>query len=526
MPRKRWPYLCVGITVFCSWGRHKNDSKVTGEIKISDVVAEKVVSLSSSIDVAYSTMPEGSDIPWEHLGLTVTYNSGRTHVLTDEEIKEHCSTAGDSTIVAGKNCDFDIYYDGLESGIKATVKIVGVEKKLNALSVVLRSDAGDELSASVPAKVFYIGDEITTDDLFVVAYYSNGKDKIVDYKNYVIETKKLTSVENVVKISLKENADVSTEIKIVAKEPRLTEKGISVTYNGPTTIMEGQSVSKDELVVVAHYENGDIVLKDSEYTIEQYTIQNQVETEIKIWYKGVMTSFKVTGSPAPTVGITVTPKPTATPEPTTGVTGTPEPTAKATATPKPTAKATATPKLTAKATATPKPTAKATTSPKAVEKETFTWKSSNAKIKLQKTSAKTTYKIYTNKTIKLTPSVTKGNVYYQIVKSGKKVTSKWKKVNKQITIKSTTKACVYIKYTLNGETVTKKTKGFILDKKAPKISVSKAGKLKVTDKNSGIKSIKDGKKKVKNGTILKKGVHKIVAIDKAGNKKTVKVTIK
>lgn len=501
---------------------YKNDSNVTGEIEVPDVVAEKVVSMSSNIDVAYSTMPEGSDIPWEHLGLIVTYNSERTHVLTSEEIKEHCTTTADSTIVAGKTCDFDIYYDGVESGIKATVKIIGTQKKLSALSVVLRSEAGDELSASAPVKVFCIGDTITTDDLFVIAYYNNGKDKIIDYKNVVLTDVKLTGTENIVKVSLKEDASVATEIKVTAKEPELIGEGISVMYNGPETIEEGHKVTDSDIVVVAHYENGDVILKNGEYTIEQYIIQNQVETEIKIWYKGFMASFKVLGIPAtktPTVGpwdpkVTGTPgiTTTPTPKPTEGVMVTPVPTTSEEPTPTP--KPNVTDKSDKKATPTPG------------KKQTFTWKSSNKSIKLVKTSAKTTYKIYTNKTIKLTPSVTDGDVYYQIVKSGKKVGKTWKKVNKQITIKSNTKACVYIKYTLNGKTVTQKTKGFILDKKAPKISVSNSGKLKVTDKESGIKSIKDGKKKVKNGTILKKGVHKIVAVDKAGNKKTMKVTIK
>jgi hypothetical protein len=510
---------------------YKGDSSITGEIKVENVVAEKIVSMSSNIDVAYSTMPEGSDIPWEHLGLIVTYNSKRTHTLTAEEIKEHCTTASDSTIVAGKACDFDIFYDGVESGIKATVKIVGTEKKLNALFVTFRSDA-DEISESVPEKVFYIGDTVNADDLFVIAYYNNGKDKITDYKDYVISNAKLAGKDNTVTIALKEDTNVSTELKVSAKEPVLTDAGITVTYSGPTTIEEGHQIDLSDLVVVAHYENGNVVLKEGEYTIEQYTIQNQVETEIKIWYKGYVSSIKVIGSPSTTTLVpTMTIEPIATPVPTM--------TTEPTATPVPTTttelKATPIATMTTEPTATPVPTkvvstnttvTKATATPVPTKKQTFTWKSSNKSIKLQKTSAKTTYKIYTNKTIKLTPSVTDGDVYYQIVKSGKKVGKSWKKVNKQITIKSTTRACVYIKYTLNGKTVTKKTKGFVLDKNKPKISVANSGKLKVTDKDSGIKSIKDGKKKIKNGTVLKKGVHKIVAVDKAGNKKTMKVTIK
>ena len=86
---------------------------------------------------------------------------------------------------------------------------------------------------------------------------------------------------------------------------------------------------------------------------------------------------------------------------------------------------------------------------------------------------------------------------------------------------------VYIKYTLaDGKTIQKKTTGFVLDTKAPTVKVAKNGKITVTDNASGVKFIKDGKKKIKNKSVLNKGVHKITVQDKAGNKKTVKVTIK
>lgn len=171
----------------------------------------------------------------------------------------------------------------------------------------------------------------------------------------------------------------------------------------------------------------------------------------------------------------------------------------------------------------------ATTTPQPTKKAgKFTFKSSNKKIKLQSRSTKTTYKIYTNKAIALTLNQSgNGKVYYQIVKKGSKVNSnKWKLVKNQIVIKKDMKACVYVKYTQNEKTVIKKTKGFVFDKTAPKVLVTKSRKLSVKDSGSGVKKIMVDGKKVKNGVKLKKGIHKVIAYDKVGNKKALRVTVK
>lgn len=80
---------------------------------------------------------------------------------------------------------------------------------------------------------------------------------------------------------------------------------------------------------------------------------------------------------------------------------------------------------------------------------------------------------------------------------------------------------------------------FKVDRTAPKVSgisnkkkYKKSVKIKVSDKVSGVKSVKvDGKKvslsKIKKGyKVSRKGSHKVVSYDKVGNKSTVKFTIK
>ena len=153
---------------------------------------------------------------------------------------------------------------------------------------------------------------------------------------------------------------------------------------------------------------------------------------------------------------------------------------------------------------------------------------SSKKVKLVDTKKRTSYKTVLNKTLTIKASLTDGKVSYQIVKSGKKLSAKnWKTLKKSVAIKTNGKMSVYIRYKLkSGKTITKKTTGFVLDTKAPTIKVARSGKITVIDNLTGVKSIKDGKKTIKNKSVLKKGVHKITVTDKAGNKKTVKVTIK
>lgn len=190
----------------------------------------------------------------------------------------------------------------------------------------------------------------------------------------------------------------------------------------------------------------------------------------------------------------------------------------------PTGKPTNTPIVEPTASPTGKPTNTPTMKPVATEPVKFSCTISNKKIKLESLNKKVKYNVYTKK---FSIKATGNNVYYQIVKNKKSLSKKgWKKLNGSVCLKSNMKACVYIKYKDNdGKFITKKTNGFILDKTAPTVKI-KRNKLYVSDNLSGIKKITDNGKIIKNKSALKKGVHRIVAIDKAGNKKNKKIRIK
>lgn len=220
-----------------------------------------------------------------------------------------------------------------------------------------------------------------------------------------------------------------------------------------------------------------------------------------------------TAIPTVTAAPTATEIPTITPEPT--VTARPVITANPIITEEPEITVTSIPTVTTAPTKTPNPTATPVS-----DKTTVT--SSLKGVKLVKTSTKDSYKVFTNKSLKLKIKTNGKNLKYQIVSKGKKLGKSWKSTKGAVTLKKS--GVVYIKYTLNGKEVIKKTVGVIIDKKKPSIKVS-GRKLKATDKGSGIKYIKVNGKKVKNNSKLKPGKKKIVVMDKAGNKvaKTVKI---
>lgn len=159
----------------------------------------------------------------------------------------------------------------------------------------------------------------------------------------------------------------------------------------------------------------------------------------------------------------------------------------------------------------------------------------NSKIKFASSKS---YKIYLRKNAVF--QFSGKNIFdltYQLVEKGKKVDAdKWRTVwNNEIAVsKKNVWNVLYIRYkTASGKHVVKKTKGFYIDKTAPVINGVKnnavyRGKvnIKYKDKQSGIKSAKLNGKLIKSGTVVwRNGNYKIVAADKAGNKKTVSFRI-
>lgn len=442
---------------------------------------------------------EGQVINPEHLSIYINYNNHKREELSETE-KDKCIISNDK-IAVGENELKIKYYEN-----ETVCKIIGIERKIVALKA--------EKSQLCEEKTWYTNDVVSKEDFVITATY-NDDTVDEDYKDYSItkETEILLQEMNTIEFidNSEDNAGVKCTFEDFAATPLKVTELTAVYDTGKYPVEVGKEIDIRNIEVTATYNNGLVENDVKDFTIADYEIKEGYN-EITVLYKEGKATIKVQGVVLNPTKVPTTPKPTAVEEPTLVPTVIEEPTV----TPKPTV----TPSQEPKATVTPRPTA--TKAPIAQ----FTYKSSNSKIKLYSTSAKTTYKVYTNKTIKLTPKAANGKVYYQIVKKGKKMSSKaWKTVSNSVSIKTNMTACVYFKYTQNGKTVIKKTSGFVFDKTAPKISVSTKGKLTVKDTGSGIKKITANGKTVKSGAILKNGKYTVVATDKAGNKKSVKVII-
>lgn len=440
---------------------------------------------------------EGQVINPEHLSIYINYNNHTRKELTE---KDKCIISNDK-IVVGENELKIKYYEN-----ETVCKIIGIERKIVALKA--------EKSQLCEEKTWYTNDVVSKEDFVITATY-NDDTVDEDYKDYSItkETEKLLQEMNTIEFidNSEDNAGVKCTFDNFAATPLKVTKLTAIYDTGKYPVEVGKEIDIRNIEVTATYNNGLVENDVKDFTIADYEIKEGYN-EITVLYKEGKAVIKVQGVVLNPTQVPTTPKPTAVEEPTLVPTVIEEPTVA----PEPTV----IPSQEPKATVTPRPTA--TKAPIAQ----FTYKSSNSKIKLYSTSAKTTYKVYTNKTIKLTPKAANGKVYYQIVKKGKKMSSKaWKTVSNSVSIKTNMTACVYFKYTQNGKTVIKKTSGFVFDKTAPKISVSTKGKLTVKDTGSGIKKITANGKTVKSGAILKNGKYTVVATDKAGNKKSVKVII-
>lgn len=172
----------------------------------------------------------------------------------------------------------------------------------------------------------------------------------------------------------------------------------------------------------------------------------------------------------------------------------------------------------------------------------FIQKSSSKSIKLYDDYENINYSAKLNKPLSLT--IKKGidvtEIRYQLVKKGKKVSKNaWEQLKigdtTVLNIKSAVNCNLYfevVKAVDGGATY--KTNGFTIDTEKPVISGVTNGKvykkpvtIKVTDKISGVKSIKLNGKKIKSGQkVSKKGNYKLVVVDNCGNTKTIKFIIK
>lgn len=311
------------------------------------------------------------------------------------------------------------------------------------------------------------------------------------------------------------------------KDGGCTYKNIvqNISVSAKTILTDGDIITGQKVKVTATLTDGvEVELSEGSESdvLGYYWKDKEIKKNMTLIFMGKEWNFSLN-----TVVPTLTPKPVATKTPTPtpyySVTKTPS---RVTVIPNPSGLPII---ITGKPEKTPTPTPKiqkATPTPKAKATKLIV-KNNGKNISLYKKDKAVKYNTFVNKlniTTNVSPSSVK--VYYQMVKSGKKVNNKqWKqaKNKRKITLKAQGKYCVYFKFKSKGKTIIQKTKGFYIDSEVPTVKITSNFTIKATDKGSGIKCIKVNGVKVKNGYKLQPGSNDIIVLDKAGNKKRINV---
>lgn len=377
---------------------------------------------------------------------------------------------------------------------KLFIKYISDDKIFyKTLDILVEKKMLQELRLELKKGDYFLGEEITPENINVYACYNNGKSEEVAGKCQFENAKLEKLGENLVVVNYTEDGITKSEtIKINAKEPQLIS--IEAKYD-QYEVSEGE-ISRKLLLVTAYY-NNNTEKKVEDYKILPYKIQGGKKTQITIYYNGVTCYFEV-------VGKVEEPKTT---EPPKNV-----------------------------PTSTPKSPQK-TKVPSKAKSSSFKIKSNISKVVLSKRK-ENVYNIYTNKNVKFTISAKNiKQIKYQVVKSGKKKSSKkWRKISRNsVTLKNNMKnIVVYFQY-INGrgKKVEVKTKGFTIDKIAPVSNIKNRRKYKnniklsFKDVGSGIKKAVLNTKVIKNGKkITKNGTYRLQLLDKAGNKRVFCFSIK
>lgn len=488
-----------------------NDLVADLTISALDVVPVKVYAFFDSTKYSYK---DGQEIDPKSVAVTVEYNNGSRK--SGEEIS-YAYTINEK--VRTKDC------------MTATVTYEGVESESFLISVIPKEVSHIKVTSSVLSAIE--GTRIVPTAITgIEVFYNNGKSDVLDALTIDYEEVVFSNYEIVA------NAANTITVTYLGKSDTITIYGIPNTiasiyaeYKGSGAVV-GSTLTPEDVAVYALNGNGAVTNITQGILLENATIYTVGENRVTIHYGSHSCTITVTGLPTGTANA-----PTDTELENLQPTGILLPDAAAseghkTDTDGGEKKEVGTPSLENKdsvVSASDMAGSAVPASASALQVQ--------ANVKNIQLAVKVDYKVYTNKTIKLTvvPENAK-NVSYQLVKKkGKVQDDKWLAVtNRAIIIKKTARPVViYFTYTdATGSVQMVHTNGFYVDKKKATVNVKAGGTYKkgykLTFKDAGgIKSaILDGKK-VKSGVKVKKrGSHTILVTDKAGNKRKVVFKVK
>ena len=498
------------------------DLQTKVEVPTKELVPTKI---AASFEKTNAYIEGQKEFDLDAFHVAVTYNSGLVKDNYDKKnlvlTKENCKV---ETLVS-TSTEIKVKMVYMENGVSVdTTEIVVpvTPKKLTEISAVSKVDS------MVEGTIF---PQSNLEALTLT--YNNGNTETLDATSLdfdqleIQQDKIVADQDNEIKITYQ---GVSTTITVHGVKKEI--ESVEAKYMGQPVVV-GQYLKLSDVEVTVFYNNGQSEVLSSGYVVKDADCQivKVGDNEIKVYYDtfeatiivpGITEDMNIVSSHVPTSTSIVT---TGNTTDHTEVMNTIAPTNNAEQTTTNNAEPTTTNN------AEPTTTNLAVNTIPSTVISTFNITSNIKNLVL----GQTTKTVYTNKTVQLQIASDKiSNLQYQLVTT--KLSNKaWKNLSDtKLTVKKAkTPTVVYFRYTdATGKTITTQTIQFVIDKIKPSVNVKKGKtykkgfKLQFNDV-SGISYAKLDGKKVKNNTkITKKGLHKIIILDKAGNKKIVKFKVK
>lgn len=484
------------------------------EVPTKELVPTKI---AASFEKTNAYIEGQKEFDLDAFHIAVTYNSGLVKDNYDKKnlvlTKENCKV--EKLVSTSTEIKVKIVY--MENGVSvdtAEIEVPITPKKLTEISAVSKVDS------MVEGTIF---PQSNLEALTLT--YNNGNTETLDATSLdfdqleIQQDKIVADQDNEIKITYQ---GVSTTITVHGVKKEI--ESVEAKYMGQPVVV-GQYLKLSDVEVTVFYNNGQSEVLSSGYVVKEVErkISKIGDNEIKIYFDtfeatiivpGITEDMNIVSSHVPTSTSIVT---TGNTTDHTEVMNTIAPTNNA--------------EQTTTNNAEPTTTNLAANTISSTVISTFNITSNIKNLVL----GQTTKTVYTNKTVQLQIASDKiSNLQYQFVTT--KLSNKaWKNLSDtKLTVKKAkTPTVVYFRYTdATGKTITTQTIQFVIDKIKPSVNVKKGKtykkgmKLQFSDA-SGIRYAKLDGKKVKNKTkISKKGSHKIVVVDLANNKQTMRFKIK
>ncbi len=211
------------------------------------------------------------------LEIIINYTDGSTNNVLGTDINVAVTGFDSSTPEA--NQELTVSYDGFTTTYTINIEDVVINK-------ITVSVAPEKLT-------YFVGDEIVETGLKVTATYNNSTERELARSEFTISNYNTETVGESIVANVIYNDTISTTFNYNVKAIELTKLTVEDGYK--TDYFIGDALVKTNLVVKAHYNNGDVeVLSSLDFSIDGFDSSEAITNQkLTITYEGVSTNIYV-----------------------------------------------------------------------------------------------------------------------------------------------------------------------------------------------------------------------------------------